>query len=109
LTGLVKKIDGFVGENKKAGAAAVVVFTAKESDELKAKLKKLAKDEKLELPLTINADGKTGERFKLDAKAKVTVFVYKAKKVTASFAFSEIGEKDIQAVLAAAKEAVKDA
>ena len=104
MTGLVKKVNGFVNENKKSSATAVVVFLGKETDALKAKLKKLSKDEKLDIPLTINADGTTAEKFKLNDKVNVTVLVYRNKKVTANFAFNGIKEKDIEAVLASAKE-----
>ncbi len=105
MTGLVKKIDAFVKENKKADAQAFVVYLGKDGDEAKAKLQKLAKAEKLEIPLTINLDPSTRKAFKLNEKVKNTVLVYRKKKVTANFALNEVGEKEIDSVLKAAKEA----
>jgi hypothetical protein len=105
LTGLVKKIDAFVRENKKSDAKAFVVLIGKDDEETRGKLKKFAKDEKLELPITVSADkAATVKTLKLDEKVKSTVLVYREKKVVANFALDKIGEKDVEAILAAAKE-----
>jgi hypothetical protein len=106
LTGLVKKIDAFVKENKKANAAAFVVLMQKDSEESKAKLKKIAKDNKLEIPLTIAADPNIPDKLKLNSKVKNTVLIWKKQKVADAFALNEVTDKDIEAVLKAAKEAV---
>jgi hypothetical protein len=106
LTSLVKKVDDFVKENKKADACAFVVMTGKESDEAKEKLKGLAKEHKLEIPLTINVDGGLKEKLKLNDKVKNTILIYKKKKITANFALNEITEKDVESVITAAKDAV---
>jgi hypothetical protein len=106
LAGLAKKLDAFVKDNKKANAEAVVVLLGKPDDAAKAKLKKLAKDEKLAIPLTISFDkGATVDVQKLNEKVKTTVLVYKEKKVTANFALDKISDKDVEAVIAAAREA----
>jgi len=104
LTGLVKKIDAFVKDNKKANAAAFVVLMQKDSDEAKAKLKSLAKENKLEIPLTIAADAKIHDKLKLDTKVKNSVLIWKNQKVTDAFALNEITDKDVEKILAAAKE-----
>jgi aspartyl/asparaginyl-tRNA synthetase len=105
LTGLVKNVNGFVHDNK--GTAAFVVSLEKETDDAKAKLKKLAKDEKIVIPLTINADKETPKKFQLNDKVKYTVLVYRDKKVTANFALNTLAQKDIDTVLDAAKAALK--
>jgi len=107
LTSLVKKIDAHVKENKKADAKAFVVLLAKESDEVKGKLKGLAKEHKLEIPLTISADPGINGKLKLNEKVKNTVLVWKGQKVTANFALNEITDKDVESIVAAAKETVK--
>ncbi len=104
MTGLVKKIDAFVKDNKKANAAAFVVLMQKDSDEAKAKLKSLAKEHKVEIPLTISADPKIADKLKLNSKVKNTVLIWKKQKVTDSFALNEITDKDVEKILAAAKE-----
>jgi hypothetical protein len=105
LTGLVKKIDTFVRENQKASASAFVVLLGKPTDEeAKAKLKKVAREGKIEIPLTITADrDATTKTLKLNDKVKHTVLVYKGQKVVSNFALDKIEEKDVEAVLAAAK------
>jgi peroxiredoxin len=109
LTGLVKKLNAFVEENKERKAAAVVIFLGKDTKEAQEGLKKLAKEHKLEIPLTINADAEVVKKYKLNEKVKNTVILYRDKKVTGNFAFDEVTEKEIQAVLKAAKENAKDA
>ena len=104
MTGLVKKIDSFVKDNKKADAQAFVVLMGKDSEDSKAKLKSLAKEHKLEIPLTISADDKIADKLKLNSKVKNTVLIWKNTKVTNSFALNEITDKDVEAILAAAKE-----
>ena len=106
LASLVKKIDTVVKDNKKADACAFVVLLQKESDESKAKLKKLAKDQKLDIPLTLSADPKIGEKLKLNQKVKNTIIIWKKQKVAANFALNEITDKDTEAVVAAAKSAL---
>lgn len=106
MASLAKKVDGFVKENKKADACAFTVLMAKESDEAKTKLKNLAKEHKLEIPLTINVDKGTVDKYKLNPKVKHTILVFKKKKVAATFALNEITEKDVEAIIAAAKETI---
>jgi hypothetical protein len=106
LTSLVKKVDTFVKENKKANAAAFLVLMQKDSDESKAKLKKLAKDTQASIPLTINADEGTLKKLKLDSKSKHTVLIWKKQKVTANFPLEEISDKDVEKVISSAKETV---
>ena len=105
MTGLVKKIDTFVKDNKKASAQAFVVLMQKDSEEAKTKLKNLAKEHKLEIPLTLSADDKITDKLKLNSKVKNTVLIWKKAKVTDSFALNEITDKDVETILAAAKEA----
>ena len=107
LTGLVKKLDAFVKENKKANAKAVIVFLGKNGDEQRKQLKALAKEHKLDVPLTINVDGETSKKFSLNKDVKHTVLLYLKKKVTANFALNDITKKDVEAVLKAAKEQLK--
>lgn len=106
LVSLAKKIDAVVKENKKADACAFVVVMQKASDESKAKLKKLAKDQKLDIPLTLSADPEIGKKLKLNSKVKNTILIWKKQKVAASFALNEITDKDTEAVIAAAKAAI---
>ncbi len=103
---MVKKVNGFVKENKKSSATAFMVFMGKKDDATSAKLKKMAKDEKIEFPLTINAESGTAKKFKLNEKVKNTILVYKGKKVEASFALDKITEKDVASILEAAKKMV---
>ena len=103
LTGLVKKIDTFVKEDKKS--AAFITTLEKKSDETKAKLKKLAKDEKVEIPLTIADDSGIGKKLEINDKVKNTILIWKGHKVTANFALNEIREKDVEEIVKAAKEA----
>jgi hypothetical protein len=103
LTGLVKKVDAFVKDNKKANASAFLVLMQKDSDEAKAKLKSFAKENKVEIPLTIAADSKIPDKLKLNSKVKNTILIWHKQKVTDSFALNEITDKDVEAILAAAK------
>jgi hypothetical protein len=76
-------------------------LTAQKTDELKAELEKIAKDQKLaEVPLTIAVDGEAGpEAYSLNKDVPVTVVVYdKTKKIVNSFSFDKIdikAEKDV--------------
>ena len=100
---MVKKVNGFVKKNQKSGATALLVLMGKNSDETKAKLKKLAKDHQIKFPLSINVDQGTAKKFKLNEKVKNTILIYKKKKVEANFALNKITEKDVTTVLTAAK------
>jgi len=77
---------------------------AKDSDETKAKLKKLAKDHQLEIPLTICVDKSTTGKFKLSDKVKNTILIYRRKKVEANFALNKITDQDIAKIVETAKK-----
>ncbi len=100
LTSLVKKIDAATVENKSKKMGSFVVFCSDDGD-LEAKLKDLAKNEKLEkIALTIdNPSGPPG--YNVAKEADVTVVLYKNKKVEVNYAFKkgELKDKDVDQIL----------
>jgi len=100
LTGLVKKIDEATAKNSASHMGSFVVFCS-DQEGLEAKLKDLAKKEKLtEIVLTIdNPAGPTD--YKIAKDADVTVVLYEHHKVQANYAFKkgQLGEKDIDRIV----------
>ncbi|HLN30450.1 MAG TPA: hypothetical protein VK395_22090 [Gemmataceae bacterium] len=96
LTSLVKQIDAATVKHNDCRMGSFVVFCSDEEG-LEAKLKALAKEQKLDhIVLTIdNPQGPTS--YKIAKKADVTVVLYAKGKVKANYAFSkgELHDKDI--------------
>ena len=86
--------------------AFVVLMNADERG-TKKKLKELAKQHKLELPLTYNIDRQTAQRFKLSERVKYTVLVYEKKRVISNFALNKIGMKELKEITASVKRVFK--
>ena len=110
LTSLVKKVDAFVKENQgQKNMAAFVVFLEEDKTKLEPKLKELAEQEQLSIPLTIAIDGVQGPKsYKLHPDVKTTVLVYKEKKVQANFALQKVEKEDVEKILAAAKNMLEN-
>jgi hypothetical protein len=100
LTSLVKRIDEATIKNHDAKMGSFVVFCTDQED-MEAKLKDLAKKEKLqEIVLTI--DNPAGPRgFKISKAADVTVVLYTQHAIKANFAFhqGELDEKQIEKII----------
>ena len=109
LTSLVKKIDAATVANSKAKMGSFIVFCT-DDDELKDKLKELAKKEDLKkIILTIDKpDGPP--KYKVAKDADVTVVFYNDRKVEVNHAFKkgELDEKAVDAVLADLKKILPD-
>ena len=105
LTSLVKKIDAATVANSKAKMGSFIVFCT-DDDELKDKLKELAKKEDLKkIILTIDKpDGPP--KYKVAKDADVTVVFYNERKVEVNHAFKmgELDEKAVDAVVADLKK-----
>jgi len=103
LTGLVKELGALLKDKK--DAAAFLVLQDKDQKGAAEKLDKLAAETKATFPLTVAMDGeKSPSGFDLNPKVKHTILVYKNKKVLSNFALNEITEKDLKAVVEAAKK-----
>lgn len=104
MTGLVKKIDDYAKANK--GLKTWMVLVA-DQERYEAKVKELAEEKGIKLPIVFFADGPTGKTasktLKLNPEVKYTVLAYNKKKVTANFALNEIGDEAVGKVLEAAK------
>lgn len=102
LASLVKAIDTLCKENTKTGAFVVVL--GKDDKGAEEKLKKLASEHGIKIPLTINKDSGAEKKLKVNPKAKHTVLIYKKKKVVASFGASELSDATVKEIAAAAKK-----
>src|SRR5262245_51022777 len=101
LTSLVKKIDAATVSNSKCKMGSFVVFCT-DDDELKDKLKELAKKEDLK-KIVLAIDEPSGPKpYKVAKDADVTVIFYNQRKVESNHAFKkgELNEKAIEAILA---------
>jgi hypothetical protein len=100
LTSLVKKIDAATVDHSKQRMGSFVVF-CNDDEDLKGKLKDLAKTEKLqETILTI--DQPTGpSAYKISKDADVTVILYDNRTVKANYAFKkgELKDADIKSIM----------
>ena len=101
LTSLVKKLDAATAKNSKAKMGSFVVFCS-DDDDLKDKLKELAKKEDLKkIILTIDKpDGPP--TYKVAKEADITVVLYNDRKVEASHVFKrgEFNDKAVAAIMA---------
>jgi hypothetical protein len=101
LTSLVKKIDAATAEHSSCRMGSFIVFTS-DDEGLEAKLKDLAKNEKLE-HVVLTIDNPQGPpRYKIAKDADVTVVLYDKQKVKANFAYKkgEMTEKDVEQIVA---------
>jgi hypothetical protein len=101
LTSLVKKIDKATAKNSDAKMGSFAVFL-NDDEGMEAKVKDLAKNEKLDkIVLTIDTPQGPG-RYKIAKEADVTVILYKDKQVVVNHAFKkgELKDKDIDQVVA---------
>jgi hypothetical protein len=105
LTSLVKKIDAATVENKSCKMGSFIVFCS-DDDDLKTKLKELAKTEDLKkIILTIDQpDGPT--KYKVAKDADITVILYNQRKVEVNRAFKkgELDDKAVDAIVADIKK-----
>jgi hypothetical protein len=100
LTGLVKRIDQATGTNSANHMGSFIVFCNDEKG-LEARLKDLAKREKLkDIVLTIDAPAGP-EGFNIAKDAYVTVVLYDHRKVKANYAFrkGQLGQAEIDRVI----------
>lgn len=104
LTGLVKKIDDYAKAHEGLKAWMVVVADQQENE---AKVKELAQQKELKLPIVFFAEGPTSDTatklLKLNPEVKYTIVAYKDKKVTANFALNEITDETAPKVTEAAE------
>ena len=104
LTRLVKKLEQQQASGGSKTKAFVVLMS--DDDKAEAKLKDLAKSEKIEKVMMM-VDNPTGPpKLKIAKEADVTVVLYAQKKVTKTLAFEKgkLDEKAAEEVAAAAKE-----
>jgi len=103
LTGLVKEIGEALKDKK--NTTAFLVLQEKDQKAAAEKLNKLAAETKVTFPLTGAMDGdQSPSGYDLNPKVKHTILVYKDKKVVNNFALNEITEKDLKAIIEAAKK-----
>jgi hypothetical protein len=100
LTSLVKKLDDATVANKSARMGSFIVF-CNDQEGLEAKLKDLAKKEKLK-KLVLSIDNPSGpDGWDIAKDADVTVVLYTKRTVKANYAFKkgELKDKDIDAIV----------
>jgi len=100
LTGLVKQIDKATGSNAASHMGSFIVFCNDEKG-LEAKLKDLAKREKLK-DIVLTIDAPVGpEGFKIAKDADVTVVLYDHRKIKANYAFRKgrLGKAEIDRII----------
>ncbi|MBI3945408.1 MAG: hypothetical protein HY321_05790 [Armatimonadetes bacterium] len=102
--GLVAKLDQLVEETP--NLKALVVFQS--GAEARPALEKLAREQSIQVPLTIpkGAAAEVERLYKLDPKVKNTFMVYKGKKVLLSAV--DVTEKSFSRIADAAKSAAKE-
>lgn len=100
LTGLVKKLDKAVADNKKGQLVSFVVF-CNDDEKLEGKLKDLVKTEKIKDVTLSTFENKAGPYNNFDEKADVTVMLYVKRKVVVNHTFKkgEMKDKDIDKVI----------
>ena len=116
VASLVKQLDGLVdspaknGRGKKEGKHSFVVLLTEDPDAGSKKLEQVAKKQEIKnIPLTI-FDRKSGPKgYKISKDAEVTVMFWTNRKATHNFAFAkgELTKKDVEKIVAAAKENLK--
>jgi len=102
LTKLLTKLETACTKNKDAKMGSFVVFCSDE-DGLEAKLKKVAKDNKLE-NVVLSIDNPAGPKdYNVNKDADITVVLYRNRTVKANFAFKkgEIKDADIETIMKA--------
>jgi hypothetical protein len=109
LTSLVKQIDAATAKHNDCSMGSFVVFCS-DDEGLEAKLKTLAKKEKLDhIVLTIdNPQGPPS--YKVAKDADVTVVLYEKRKVKANYAFKkgELHDQDIDTIVAGITKILPD-
>lgn len=89
LTALIKDIDKQVAKNKDKKMEAFVVFLSDDADAIEPKIKKLAKEHKIKIPLTLIEDVAGPEGYKIAKNADVTVLMWVDSKVKVNQAFGK--------------------
>src|SRR5438876_867708 len=100
LTSLVKKIDTATAQHNSCKMGSFIVFCSDEEG-LEAKLKDLAKKEKLD-HIVLTIDNPQGPpKYKVAKDADVTVVLYENREVKANHAFKkgELVEQDIDKIV----------
>ena len=104
LTKLIKKIDACTTKHSDAKMGSFVVFLSDDA-KLEAKLKEIAKKDKLE-QCVLSIDNPAGpEKYEVAKDADITVVLYTGGKVKANHAFKkgELKEKSIEKIVADVK------
>jgi len=100
LIKLITKLEEACAKNEKAKMGGFVVF-CNDSDALEAKLKKVAKDNKLE-HIVLSIDNPAGPKdYNVNKDADITVVLYTKRNVKANFAFKkgEMKDADVETVV----------
>lgn len=114
MTSLVKSVDKFIADHTKERMAGFVALLDEKSEANQQKLKALAEENKLTLPLTIAIDGKAGpEAYKLNAEVPITVLISDRNVVKANFALAASSDekaqaKEVEDILAAAEKVLAE-
>jgi hypothetical protein len=101
LTSLVKKIDSAVAKNNDCKMGSFIVFCS-DDEGLEAKLKDLAKQEKIQ-NVVLTIDNPSGPAaYKVAKDADVTVVLYEKRDVKANYAFKkgELQQQDVDKIVA---------
>jgi hypothetical protein len=101
LTSLVKQIDAATAKNDSCKMGSFVVFCS-DDEGMEAKLKDLAKKEKLD-HIVLTIDNPQGPpKYKVAKDADVTVVLYDKRKVKANYAFKkgELHDEDVSKIVA---------
>lgn len=89
LVSLIKNVDAQVAKNKKQKMEAFVVFLSDDPDTIEPKIKKLAKENGVKIPLTLIEDVAGPEDYKIAEKADVTVMMWVDSEVKVNHAFAK--------------------
>jgi hypothetical protein len=102
---LLTKVDRAVDGERAQGLRGFAIFLDAKASELQPKLFNLARREKLSLPLAFPVESSGPRSLELPEKAEVTVLLYRQKKIAQRFVFApeELGNKQIEQVVEAAK------
>jgi len=95
---LAKAIDKFVADNKSKRMAALTVLLAENNKANQQKLRELAEQNKISIPLTMSLQGSKGPgAYKLNPDVPLTVLVSRRNRVKANFALADPAPKDEKA------------
>lgn len=106
VVSLVKKVDSQIAANKDKQLSSFVVVLTNDPDTTEAKLKEIAKKEKISVPLTIMEGDAGPEEYKLQKEAETTVMMWVdgTLKVNEAFSKGKLDKKSVDTVAGQTKK-----